>query len=319
MNLIDTMKLQTTKELSESAIRKMEEWGKSNIYGNGRIKGKYNHFQYMLLNDRNMPMVKYTKENRKLTVEVPSCPFFLNGNSLLKIRNNDKSPLLEKLKSLLREDLNIDASNLEHWRVINMDMYYDFSLGIDLPDYIHAMREIVINNYDRKEINNQTLSWDNHSREIKFYDKHAACLRKKKSKEEVEMSKGVGRLEISVKQAELRNTVGKIEASLGDVFDEALVYSLLQKHFTKIQPGPVLTTTERQAYETLSSMYSNTRTRNLMSYIHAVAEGKKKRYPRSTAALYDKYLKKAQVPPLFSKRELPALFIPNGEARQTGA
>lgn len=305
--MIDSLKIQTTRQLEDRVLRKLKGQHMHNTYH--QRERDYSHFKYHLLGDRNLAMVKYTKQNGNFTIEIPSCPYLLNSNSLHRINNEDVPAFIEKLILLLREDLNIDISDVEDWRVSQMDIYHDFKLGDELGDYIAALKKVTMSTYDRTETNSQTVAWKNSSREIKFYDKHASSVRKKKSQKEIELSEGVGRFEISAKQAELRKHLGVTTASMGDVFDEAVTTPLLQKYLNIIQPTEMLSTTEQDAYCRLKAKHGSNAAHQLISYIQAVTKGRKSEYPRTTYTRYDRKLKAAGVPPVISEKVLPPLTI----------
>lgn len=308
--MIDSLYLTTTGNIKESSLKKMAE--QKNFRTFHERSADYTCYEFRLGSDPNMPFIKYTRQTEKLKIFIPSCPHMLFGSSLKPMNEGDAPVFFDKLTSLMTEELAIDFHDVpEQWQVNKFDAYHDFRLGDQVKSYLTALSQVSISGYKRTNINTETIAWSNGTREIKVYDKHQCCIDKGKPELDLELSKGVARLEVSLSAKDLRSRFKEKVVTADRIFDEANINSHLQTCLSKLKVEELQLNTKREVLDLLEKRHGTVMAYRLLGYIEALLDGKKAKFPGSTRAHYDKMLKEAGVAPTFADRQLPPLTLPS--------
>lgn len=290
----------------------MKENGKHNTWHHSNQRD-YDCMQYLIGNDRQMPLVKHTEQNQKIRIEIPCVPYFLFGKSLERVEDCHADAFANSLVQRLTDELGVELFRPPtEWMVTGMDIKHDFALGELLPDYLRTLSRVQIKRYKTIPIVNEEVAWRNKSgREIKFYDKHRQCIDKKKSLEDLEMSKGIGRFEVAISPSDVRRDYGLQVVTLADVFKSSVTEHFVNKFLGLLDMDSLMISTERDILEALKAHYTPTMARKLVEYLRAIESGAHQDYPSRTSARYNAQLKNAGVAPVLATKKLPPL-IPNG-------
>jgi hypothetical protein len=305
---IDTINLVTEGMINESNLKRIAEMGSYNTYH--YPEEDYKHYKARIGNNPQMPFIKYTKQNKRLSVEVPSAPYFMFGTSLKQLSDDDAEMFFSKLEYVLIKELGVELSQPpSEWKVRNFDVYHDFQLGSDVTEYIRAMRNIKIPRYKTGNEENETVHWRNKTRDIKFYDKHQDCIDKRRSKLDIELSKGIGRFEVEIKPLDITSELGIEKVTLSEVFNESVTNHLVKKYLRLIKMDDLEVTTEGKLLESLIDNFGATWAHKLVSYARSIESGHSTSIPRATRARYENKYKEVGIAPVIGSRPLSPLKL----------
>lgn len=303
--MLDTLELGTTGFVDDYHLEVMSSNMPHNIYP----RSNTTHYKYRKNNDPTEPLVKYTAETNKLVINIPSVSRFIYGTSLKMFKLQDLPLLYTKLEDYLQQELNVQLLvTPSQWTVQKMDIYYDFQVGKDVPDYIEAFKQIKLPKYTEGCYSNQTVFWKSISKYIQFYDKEQECLSKNKELQHIALSKGVLRFEVGIKAQEInRHFKSNL---LQDVADETLLKELLKKHLELLDIWNLEVTTEHEVYRKLTAIYGTSQANKYLGYLRAkMLKQVVGSIGRTTEYRYKKAIKAAGVCPVIATKLLPPLQI----------
>lgn len=303
--MLDTLELVTTGLIDDYHREIMSNNMPHNIYP----KNNTTHYKYQKNNDSTEPLVKYTAETNKLVINIPSVSKFIYGTSLKMFKLKNLPLLYSKLQDYLQKELNVlHLVTPSQWTVQKMDIYYDFQVGQDVPDYIEAFKQIKLPKYTEGCYSNQTVFWKSNSKYIQFYDKEQECLSKNKEIQHIALSIGVLRFEVGIKAQEI-NRHFKLQL-LKDVADETLLKELLKKHLELLDIWNLEVTNEHEVFRRLTASFGMAKAIVLLGYLRSkMLNQVVGSIGRTTEHRYKKAIKDAGVCPVIATKKLPPLQI----------
>ncbi|AKG34401.1 hypothetical protein [Paenibacillus durus] len=155
------------------------------------------------INDEKLPYMKYIEGSQTLTVQV-SMPKFLYGDNVTMLTEADIPLFFEQLQERLLQLFDVYIPYSE-WIISRCDVCCNFQVGKKVSEFVrmlsrqqHAYKNTIVYNQD------QTVEYRNKSSRIMFYDKHKQTRKEEESKEIIERSKGILRLEVRPSDNDLR-------------------------------------------------------------------------------------------------------------------
>jgi hypothetical protein len=306
---IDTVRLETTAIVSTDTLHKMKEQGKCNTYRT--IRKDYNCYEYRVGNDRRLPLIKYTVENQKLSILVPSLPRLVTDSSMIPLNHSHLEQVFSALTGCL-DELKIEAAHPSKWVTKQLDCYHDFQVGeANVPDYISALGKNHIARSKRISYDNESVTWKNSSSSHGFYNKHQACIDKGDTPEDIELSKGILRYEAGYKATELNRDARIPSLKFEDICKEGIVSYLLEKHFNMIPMTNLHVTTEGRMFEILTAKYGSSNALRLIGLVRALERGDLIDLSDRTIQRNLEMIRSAGLAPIIGMRRLEPLFLPS--------
>lgn len=304
--MIDTITLTSKGNIAE--VTKMaEQYHTTYHHQNGN--SQYNYYKYIKQDDKYAPVVSYTEESNNIKMTIKSVSQFIYGTSLKRMIDKDISLFTDKVEDYLTYELS--ATSLPcilEWEVSHVDIYYDFQVGEDkVWYYLQALRQKKINKYKTSGFEGETVYWISKTKTIRVYDKYKACIDKSSSKEDIEQSKGLLRLEARISKKELIKEFGS--ANLGDFLSQENINRLLNKHLVLIGIKDLQIPTESLVIDKLIEAYGCVTAFSIIGYLRSIKHGNDIYISISTKYKYLKLLKDIGYTSILGHICLPPLII----------
>lgn len=305
---IDTLHIKTQGVIPPKQLQVLAMNGRWNTYRprHHRSTNDYDRYEARI----GSIVIKHTVQNQNLEIEIDSCGDFLFGNSMAPFLDEHVPAFMEKLERLLIEFTNVELfAPLADGDITRLDAKRDFGVGDELKDYLTVIGKHDVPNHTKNILGGgNTIQFENTSRTMKCYNRYANCLKKRKSTEETEMSKGVLRFEVMPKGSELRERLGMDKVTLGSVLISSITNELLSAYLDMFNLSKVNISTENDMYRALCAHSNRTKANNIISYLRAVEHGRGDDFSRTTRYEYEKCLAAAGLAPVIGTKNLPPLY-----------
>jgi hypothetical protein len=304
---IDTVRLETKVVLSKDILSRMASEGRYNTYHNKR---DYNCYMYWINGDSRLPLIKYTAENQKLTIVVPSLPRLVTGSCMVPLSNGHREQVMAALKQCLGE-LRIEAADPSEWIVRGLDTYHDFHVGEQyVMDYLLAISRVYIPRYKLQNDNGETVKFSCGSKEHYFYNKHQRCIDKNDTAEDIERSRGVLRYEVGYNATELSRDAHIPSLKFGDICTDEITEHLIEKYFSTVPMTNLYVSAAREMQEILTAVHGASKAIRLMGFVSAYERQALDGLDQRTIYRNLELIKQAGLAPVIGTRRLPPLRLP---------
>ncbi len=305
---IDTVLLQTEATVSDAALKKMAGEGKHNTYHGVR---DYSCYLYRIDGDPRQPLIKYTVENKKLTVLVPSLPRLVTGSCMNPLNEGQRDQVYQALTQCLGS-VGIEAGNPAHWQINRLDVYHDFQVGEhNIKDYLDALSKVSLPRYETHHYSG-TVEYRSGSKRHYSYNKHKKCVDEDNSSVEIEQSKGVLRYEVQYSGAELKSNRRTRTRRFEEVLSDEVTGNLIEKYFRTIPAANLTIATASDIQHVLANEYGSSTAIRLMGFIYAYARRQLDGLSAETVYRSLRQIQQAGVAPVIGTRQLEPLVLPFG-------
>lgn len=177
--------------------------------------------------------------DRVLRLQIHSAPVLLHGTSLREVTEKDFPAFNRALTRVLQEEaaLSLDIPDFD---VTRADFCRNLRVKHSPADYISALSPLSMSRREKKVYTGESVTWNNDSRALIFYDKVQAVLDKEKKPEIIALAQStppILRAEARVKQGKLiRELTGTPLPRLREVWNRELCRDYLLKEYDALAP-----------------------------------------------------------------------------------
>lgn len=180
-----------------------------------------------------------------LRLQIHSAPGLLHGTSLREVTEKEYPAFTRALDYALREEAGLTL-DLRDFDVTRADFCRNLLVEHSPADYITALASFAVSRRQKKVFASESVTWQNDSRALIFYDKVQAVLDKEKSADILALARSsppILRAEARIRQGKLvRALLGSPRPTLREVWNRELSRGYLLREFdalVKMPDGPL--------------------------------------------------------------------------------
>lgn len=305
---IDTLELETKVALNEETLSILKSVNHHTYHHNGNKE--YLCYRYTLEGYPCKVTIKYTVQNQKLKVYVPSLPKLVTGSSVIPLNDRYRDHVFSAIEGCLGS-IGIEAEPIPEWLVRRMDTYHDFQVGDHVTDYIMALSKVRIAKYKTTQVSEESVYFSCDSKHQYFYDKQKKLIDEGGvSQEDIERSRGILRYEVRHKTDDFYRDRSIESHKFGDLCTDEVTGALIVKYFSTLPIANLSVSSANEAQRKLAELYGAGAAIRLMGFIDAYGRNALDGVSRRTQIRFLNELKTAGVSPILGMVDLPPLTLP---------
>ncbi|AIQ37207.1 hypothetical protein R50345_22750 [Paenibacillus sp. FSL R5-0345] len=305
---IDTLELETMVALSSETLSILKSTDHHTYHHNDNKD--YLCYRYTLEGFPCKVTVKYTVQNQKLKVCIPSLPKLVTGSSVMPLNDSNRYSVYSTIEGCLGS-IGIEADPIPEWTVRRMDTYHDFQVGDQVTAYIVALSKVRIAKYKTKPVAEESVYFSCDSKQHYFYDKQNKLFDEcGVTQEDIERSKGILRYEVRHKTDDFYRDKSIDSHKFGDLSTDKVTGALIAKYFNMLPTANLRVSSANEAQRKLADLYGAGAAIRLMGFIDAYGRNALDGISRRTQIRYLNELKTAGVSPILGMVDLPPLTLP---------
>ncbi|NQX64614.1 hypothetical protein HQN90_00600 [Paenibacillus alba] len=160
------------------------------------------------IHDKYIPYIVYRELIQLLEIQI-SIPKFLFGNNVRLLKESDIPLFFQRLHQRLHELFNIHVRT-ENWYLSRIDVCWSFQVNDQVSEYIKQISRIQIP-FMKAHTDGylETVTHNNKSSRVTFYNKQKECIDHKEPREVIEQAQGLLRMEVSPSYKDMKKYSSK--------------------------------------------------------------------------------------------------------------